>query len=553
MQTPAGFQLSPRVMPCSQAEPHLWLYIALYTAFATIPGWINGLPASHFLCQKRIKMLAVLVPQSDDSRSRKPSKLPSRPANRAPTKRPTVFIFHDHTNANAGSNKAAINAHIAQSSHDRRRRDETSRQKFVVSSGDSDSASQSSQELVVQIPSPITLLDNSIDALSPIPALTTRRDRALLHLYLVDMPTAIYGTHQNAAFCPIRDGSYQFCHTDEITLQWVLLYSDTYISTQDPRHDKTSIFKRKTYAYHLMGKMLAEPKKQYHIDATAGLGAAAIAEARWGDFQKAKLHFEAVKFIIDKAGGAYAVQDMPLNQGVILLVVYLALVALETPVFPRYRIFEDAKTRFVDTMVAMQAWNRERRRRRKYSSQNRKCDSVASPWDVPVNYDAEDRTSFFGPSSPLRAYVEVTSPLVDPVSLASHFVILYNLNFTLFDLRDDAASSSAFLKHLAHDMRAGSIPSSKQCTLKPMTVVLILANRSSLAGEKRGLVGGLWRSWKVIDVMRLMRLVDAAFRSRLLALMSAWLTGDEVEELDEEEVKDMENVMEINWLKMGGM
>jgi hypothetical protein len=371
------------------------------------------------------------------------------------------------------------------------------------------------------------------------------------------MPTAIYGTHQNAAFCPIRDGSYQFCHTDKITLQWVLLYADTYISTQDHRHDKTSIFKRKTYAYHLMGKMLADPRKRYHIDATAGLGAAAIAEARWGDFGKAKLHFEAVKFIIDKAGGPYAVQDMPLNQGVILLVVYLALVALETPVFPRYWIFEDAKTRFVDTMVAMQAWNRERRWRRKHSSQNQKCDLVAPRRNVPVNVNnAEDHTSFFTTSSPLHAYVRAASPLPDPVSLASHFVILYNLNFTLFDLRDDAASSSAFLKHLSHDIRAGNIPSSKQqqqCSLKPMTVVLILANRSSLAGEKRGLIGGLWRSWKVIDVMRLMRLVDGDIGGRLLGLMSSWLTGEEVEELDEEEVKDMENMMEINWLKMGGM
>lgn len=54
------------------------------------------------------------------------------------------------------------------------------------------------------------------------------------------------------------------------------------------------------------------PRRDNHVDPTAGLGAAVIAEARWGDFAKAKLHFDAVKFIIDKAAGPYAVQAMPL-------------------------------------------------------------------------------------------------------------------------------------------------------------------------------------------------------------------------------------------------
>ena len=445
------------------------------------------------------------------------------------TRKPLVFIFHDATHRNAGTNKAAINSHIAKTAHDRRRQTRIAQQCSCVSYDCPHLHAGREKELVKLTPSPVTLLLKSFDPFNPIPGMTSREDKALLHLYLVDMPSAIYGTHQNAAFCPIRDGSYQFCYTDKITLQWVLLYAETYITAQNPGRDQSSIFKRKTYAYNMMGKMLADPAKRHHVDATAGLGAAAIAEARWGDFAKAKLHFDAVKFIIDKAGGAYAVQAMPLNQGVILLVVYLALVALETPVFPNYAAFEDVKSRFVDMLGGMQSWN------------HALDHSTKRQW----------RQRSFSPEAALRRFIDPTSPLPDPVSMASHFVILYNLNFTLFDLRHDPAEADAFLRELAHDVRAGSITRSPgQCTLKPMTVVLILANRASLAGEKRGLIGGLWRSWKVIDVMRLMRLVEVHIRERLLNVMSSWLTGEEVEELDDEDFKEIENSMEINWLRM---
>ena len=58
-----------------------------------------------------------------------------------------------------------------------------------------------------------------------------------------------------------------------------------------------------------------------------------------------------------------------------------------------------------------------------------------------------------------------------------------------------------------------------------MTVVLILANRSTFAGKKQDLIGRVWRSWKVIDVMRLMSLAGVNNRSRLLSLVSSWLTS----------------------------
>jgi hypothetical protein len=443
-------------------------------------------------------------------------------------KKPLLFIFHDATDSNAGTNKAAINSHIAKTAHDRRRQAKISQQCSCVAYDCPHVRIDHKKEVAKQTPSPVTLLVKSFDPFNPIPGVTSREDKSLLHLYLVDMPSAIYGTHQNAAFCPIRDGSYQFCYTDKITLQWVLLYAETYITMQNPGRDQSSIFKRKTYAYNMMGKMLADPAKRQHINATAGLGAAAIAEVRWGDFAKAKLHFDAVKFIIHNAGGPYAVQAMPLNQGVILLVVYLALVVLETPVFPNYLVFEDAKSRFVDTLRAIQSWHQTL------------CFPTKKQW----------HKRFFSPSSALRRFINPRSPLPDPVSMASHFVILYNLNFTLFDLRHSPTEADAFLRDLAHDVRAGSIPSSSgQCTLKPMTAVLILANRASLAGEKKGLVGGLWRSWKVIDVMRLMRLVEVNVMERLLEAMSSWLTGEVVGELDEEGFKEMENSMEINWLR----
>lgn len=203
--------------------------------------------------------------------------------------------------------------------------------------------------------------------------------------------------------------------------------------------------------------------------------------------------------------------------------------ALGTPVFPSYLVFADVKSRFVDMLRDMQLWHHA----------------------LDASTKIQRRKGFFSTDSAIRLFTDPISLLPDPVSMASHFVVLYNRNFTLFDLCHDPTESDAFLRELAHDVRAGSIPgSSGKYTLKPMTVVLILANRASLAGTKRGLIGGLWRSWKVNDVMRLMRLVEVSVRERWLSTMSLWLTGEVVGELNGEDFKEMENSMEIIWLRM---
>lgn len=177
-------------------------------------------------------------------------------------KKSLVFIFHNATDNNAGNNKAAINSHVAKTAHDRRRQTKISQQCSCVSCECPHLQTGHQEHFLKQTTSPITLLIKSFDPFNPIPGVASREDKALHYLYLVDMPSAVYGTHQNAAFCPIRDGSYRYCYVDKITLQWVLLYAETYTTAQNLGRDQSSIFKRKTYEYNNMGKMLADSAKR---------------------------------------------------------------------------------------------------------------------------------------------------------------------------------------------------------------------------------------------------------------------------------------------------
>jgi hypothetical protein len=75
-------------------------------------------------------------------------------------------------------------------------------------------------------------------------------------------------------------------------------------------------------------------------------GAAAIVEARWGVFAKAKLRFDAVEFIITKLRGPYAVQTMLLVQAL-----------LEMSLSPSYVVLEDVKSRSIVMQEELQSWN----------------------------------------------------------------------------------------------------------------------------------------------------------------------------------------------------
>jgi hypothetical protein len=417
-----------------------------------------------------------------------------------------------------------------------------------VEQADSPEASNDSSPALT--PSPDTSLSSFKNHLNPFLRTAgpiSHRDRNLLHYYLSEVPGAIYGNSRNAPNCLGRDTTVVHVQKNPICMQWTLLMAETYLLGSAAAESSPTILARKVYLYRKMYEMVAVPKTRFIDAAIISLTVGAYTYSRDDGLAKAQNHLKGVRCLIEGRGGIARLVE---RTGFQVLNSFVCM-GLGVGAIEGMALLEDAIASCSRGMRNMQ--------RRQIQVQEAVTpylaaadESCAQEQQVLKRYIAA-RNRALGPVSALRPFLQ--KPFYDAglrSHMRSHVTLLWMLNKTLWDMREDYTASIHLLDELSRYVEAGDdthqrlmccmaayscSPSPEEqeelatlqtgeSTLKCAAVYHIFVNFTrNICWESE--VPLLISKWvEVVDVAELLLHLPDQSRRRVLAELSSWLVDD---------------------------
>lgn len=410
-----------------------------------------------------------------------------------------------------------------------------------------------------------------LDPFFSLPCHVTGRDKSLLHLYFSMTPRAIYGTHNNASICPIRDVTAIGVQADAIFLQWIVLGAELYLLRgKASAADQPHILSRKAYIYKLMNKAIADPDTCYSDVTFATMGAAAIASARFESPAHGRRHLVALRKIMKARGGSKILQEMLPAYSISITNCFINI-GTEHATFTDRCHLDTAVHNFISIFQDMQTWNQSLRVEFEASSTDdevvgskyldEKLPSVSFMLQYARLRDLKKyqvgRSKVFGKHSFLSRYIPPVYPLSAVSERRCHFAALWIINRMLYDLRHDYQESKEFIERLSEEVTACEIPKIEgdstfhSTPLKPLAIIYILETVAVRYSPKTTNRGGILHAWDSINPLELMELAMKDSHMDITALLSSWLTNDgyDIFYLTEHRLDEVYKEITTEWLR----
>jgi hypothetical protein len=383
-------------------------------------------------------------------------------------------------------------------------------------------------------------------------------------------PRAVYGTHNNASICPIRDVTAIGVQADGTFLQWIVLGAELYLLQGTPSAvDQPHILSRKAYIYKLMNRTIADPTMCYSDVTFATMGAAAIAGARFEGPAQGRKHLMALRKLMKARGGSRILRDMLLAYSISITNCFIHIGTEHTTFTDKYHL-SIAINDFSSTFKAMQAWNQRLRVAFEVSDEddfdgnkhdNGRLPSVSEMLNFAWVHDLQmyrlSRSKVFGPQSFLRRYIPPIHPLPAASERRCHFAALWMINKMLCDLRHDYCESRAFIERLSSEVTACEIPATEDdptaagSPLKPLAIIYILETVMVKHSPESASRGGILHAWDSINPLELVELATEDSHIEVTVLLSSWLTNDECDlfYMTENRLDEISEEITTEWLR----
>jgi hypothetical protein len=414
-------------------------------------------------------------------------------------------------------------------------------------------------------------LTSQLDPFFSLPCHVTERDKSLLHLYFTLTPKAVYGNHNNASICPVRDVTAIGVRADPIFLQWIVLGAELYLlQGKSSAANQPHILSRKAYSYRLMNKVISDPNLCYADTTFATMGAAAIAAGRFESPAQGRRHLAALRKLIEARGGSRVLKNMLLAYSISITNCFINIGTEHATFTDRSRL-NIAIHDFIGTFQAMQAWNQRLRvefeasaagdavAEKSYTSS--KLSPVSTMLEAARLRNLENyrlsRAKIFGTISFLGRYIPPIYPLPAISERRCHFAALWIINEMVYDLRHDYHESTKFIKRLSSEVTACEIPvtdgnfNSKFTPLQPLAIIYILETIAFKHSPKTASIGGILHAWHSINPLELIELGTKDSHVEITALLSSWLRNDglDIFYMTEHTLDDISQEIKNEWVR----
>jgi hypothetical protein len=356
-------------------------------------------------------------------------------------------------------------------------------------------------------------------------------------------------------------------------MNWILLAAEMFISRLAPtEHDKVRILRRRAFIYQEMNNTITDLTTRYADTTLWVLASAAIAEARLDNAALGRKHCEALLTIINDRGGPCTLQNMIPSLSIGVVVSFISI-GVGDAIFSNATALHCALRHFSRRLLAMQAWNDKIRRTFANTEAAHEMRQTAfnDPYaDTSRNLPSDNEISVacfayqgsrhraFQPLSALLEFVLPTFPDASPSGHRHHFSILWIINNTIYDLRNDIVSSTMFLDDLLHAVTASKRTACNEVSaglpcppLKALTVTYILASRAAKYGPTTPASGGILRTWAAVEPLEVLELTDNVAKRFIKVMLSQWLTGGSTSSpnMSRERLHDMTCGARNEWFK----
>ncbi|KAJ9608675.1 hypothetical protein H2200_006446 [Cladophialophora chaetospira] len=400
----------------------------------------------------------------------------------------------------------------------------------------------------------------------------TRRERNILHHYLLTTPTYVYGTQPGTFYCPVRDVNVPQIQINRLWLQWTLLYAEKFVVPDDSQKTVTLLARRaKIYSY--INELIVDPLACVSDATIAGLAFGSLIEWQVGSLELARRHLGFVRHtLLPKRSGPRA---LSFHYGFCIYTNLLA-VGLGTQAFVSSHTMRKAVRKFVRITSAMQQHSTEILEGDLRHSRSITARQNSKPWVDSQQYRVK-RRQVFGHSSTLHGFLVPLDP-EDAIYSSHQLVLLWVLNKMLLELRDDVELSVGFLDTLCRYVESHDDPSPfgsggprqkrrvmgsglKSFTLTSMigyisysylpstTFKSVDWSSESSTQQERPLL----RFWENIDMFELLRLLSKQSKYKVAQQLSAWLIGPPpgkiLRALGEDELEALGEEMTRAWLE----
>jgi hypothetical protein len=236
------------------------------------------------------------------------------------------------------------------------------------------------------------------------------------------------------------------------------------------------------------------------------------------------MHFIAIKHLLHARGGNESTKKLPQREIAIIMATYITMIRHEDCLFPKISGMESAKRKLTDILRTMARWNN--------TLPGRETGKEAQAYTKPFSTGERIEDVFqircwaFSNTSPLFNYIQPKNPQDNIEQKIIHFLVLYNINLALWELRYSKTRSAAFITNIFDDVKSSMKPGVQMPQLQSIAVVLIVLFRASEAIEENGREDALWRLLEMLDVVRIMLLLSQDFWDEITTMLSHWLTGD---------------------------
>lgn len=375
------------------------------------------------------------------------------------------------------------------------------------------------------------------------------------------MPRHIYGTHLHAKYCPVRKTTTEGVAENALFMQWILLAAEVYLA-QDRGVVGVSIFQRKARIYRELSEMISDPAKRDSSTTMAVLAAAAIAEARFGDFELGKKHCIALFHILNSQGGPSALRKKTFNINATRVIVSFVSIGAGHALFADYIKLLGSLRCLKETLLAIQSWSRSFFFNDALLRGSTKNDKFIAEASVPVPELSQKiehyhlaRAEAFAPGSVLHRFAVPIFEELSEIEQRCLVAILTTLVVVLFDLRNEYDESVRFLDEMVSTITLGQVVNDE--TFPPIKVLTVLYITTDCAERYESIGFDLrWntlRSWLAVEVLELVQLASHWGRMKILASLSNSLTGgsggDAVSFITEEEIAAICEEMRTSWMR----
>ena len=353
------------------------------------------------------------------------------------------------------------------------------------------------------------------------------------------MPSAIYGTTSQSAYCPVREVTFKSVADNEIWLAWALLQEEVRLAgllSPEADQEETTLARRTTI-YRVMIKTMADSKK-WHLDETIiGVIAGAIMEWRLSNLYESQKHLKATFALLSLRGGLRAIQDMKYPAAVVCVFGFVNIRCMSH--FDTLQSLRTATGALINRLSRFQSWNQKIRSHR--ATCGRHDDLIQKLQELPncqkkrtlkLGY-LETRAYCFNGTSAICPNIRPKFLKERPAEARPYAATLYLINSMLYNLREDEAKAIEFLEDLVYTV-AMSIPeaepsvqanSNRPAKLSATTVMLIVLHCATNLGLWKSSEDTALRSWEAIEFVDLMMLTSPDTQAKITESMCSWLMG----------------------------